>query len=89
MVISGYSMLNGLAQSNAAIIIATLRPFGERTAAGAGVNGIIAQTIARTNAVPARAIPFNLPPIQGLGTAGASRSSCRTSRAGRSGRWPL
>ncbi len=70
MTISGYSMLNGLAQSNSAILIVTLKPFDERTAPGSGVNGIIAQTIARTNAVPARVIPFNLPPIVGLGTAG-------------------
>jgi hydrophobe/amphiphile efflux-1 (HAE1) family protein len=70
MTISGYSMLNGLAQSNAAIVIVTLKPFDQRTTPATGVNGIIAQTIAATNAVPARVIPFNLPPIVGLGTAG-------------------
>jgi hydrophobe/amphiphile efflux-1 (HAE1) family protein len=70
MVISGYSLLSGLAQSNSAIIIATLKPFAERSAPGLDVNSLIAQTIARTNDVPARVIPFNLPPIQGLGTAG-------------------
>ncbi|NMJ40505.1 multidrug efflux RND transporter permease subunit [Roseomonas sp. JC162] len=70
MTISGYSMLNGLAQSNSAIIIVTLKPFSERTAPGTDVNALIRATLARTAAVPARVIPFNLPPIVGLGTAG-------------------
>jgi len=70
MVISGYSLLGGLAQSNSAIIIATLKPFAERAGPGLGVNAVIAEAVARTNDVPARVIPFNLPPIAGLGTAG-------------------
>ena len=70
MTISGYSMLNGLAQSNSSIIIVTLKPFDERKGAAMGVNALIAATVARTNEVPARVIPFNLPPIVGLGTAG-------------------
>jgi hydrophobe/amphiphile efflux-1 (HAE1) family protein len=70
MVISGYSLLSGLAQSNSAILIVTLKPFEERSGSGMDVNSLIAATVARTNEVPARVIPFNLPPIAGLGTAG-------------------
>jgi len=68
--ISGYSMLNGLAQSNSAFLIVTLKPFEERTAPEAGVNALIAAVARRTAEVPARIIPFNLPPIVGLGTGG-------------------
>ncbi|MBR0674114.1 efflux RND transporter permease subunit [Neoroseomonas soli] len=68
--ISGYSMLNGLAQSNTAFFIVTLKPFAERTAPGSDVNGLIAQVVRLTSGIPAQVIPFNLPPIIGLGTAG-------------------
>jgi hydrophobe/amphiphile efflux-1 (HAE1) family protein len=68
--IAGYSMLNGLAQSNSAFLIITLKPFDERTTPALGVNGIIAAIAQGTNEVAAQIIPFNLPPIIGLGTAG-------------------
>jgi multidrug efflux pump subunit AcrB len=68
--IAGYSMLNGLAQSNSAFLIITLKPFDERATPALGVNGIIAAIARGTAEVPAQIIPFNLPPIIGLGTAG-------------------
>jgi hydrophobe/amphiphile efflux-1 (HAE1) family protein len=68
--ISGYSMLNGLAQSNSAFLIVTLKPFDERTTPALGVDGIIRAIARDTAEVPAQIIPFNLPPIIGLGTAG-------------------
>jgi hydrophobe/amphiphile efflux-1 (HAE1) family protein len=68
--ITGYSMLNGLAQSNSAFLILTLEPFEERTTPALGVNGLIAAVARGTAAVPAQIIPFNLPPIIGLGTSG-------------------
>jgi hydrophobe/amphiphile efflux-1 (HAE1) family protein len=68
--ITGYSMLNGLAQSNSAFLILTLEPFDERTAPALGVNALIGAMARQTAAVPAQVIPFNLPPIIGLGTSG-------------------
>jgi hydrophobe/amphiphile efflux-1 (HAE1) family protein len=68
--ISGYSMLNGLAQSNTAFFILTLQPFDERTTPETGVNGLIAAVARDTADIPAQVIPFNLPPIIGLGTSG-------------------
>ena len=69
-VISGYSLLSGLAQSNSAFIIVSLESFEERTAAEAKVNGLLARVLRDTADVAAQVIPFNLPPIIGLGTAG-------------------
>ncbi|GGJ38466.1 efflux RND transporter permease subunit [Neoroseomonas lacus] len=68
--ITGYSMLNGLAQSNSAFLILTLEPFEERTTPSLSVNGLIATVARETAGVPALIIPFNLPPIIGLGTSG-------------------
>jgi hydrophobe/amphiphile efflux-1 (HAE1) family protein len=68
--ITGYSMLNGLAQSNTAFLILSLEPFHDRTAPGLDVNSLIAQVAQGTAEVPAQVIPFNLPPIIGLGTSG-------------------
>ncbi len=68
--ITGYSMLNGLAQSNSAFLILTLDPFDERTTPALRVNALVASMARQTAAVPAQIIPFNLPPIIGLGTAG-------------------
>jgi hydrophobe/amphiphile efflux-1 (HAE1) family protein len=68
--ITGYSMLNGLAQSNSAFLILTLDPFDERTTPALSVNGLIASMARGTAGVPALIIPFNLPPIIGLGTSG-------------------
>ncbi|TCT04607.1 efflux RND transporter permease subunit [Aquabacter spiritensis] len=66
-VVSGYSMLSGLAESNSAFFIVTLKPFKDRTV---GVNELLAQVAQETAEVPALVIPFNLPPIIGLGTGG-------------------
>jgi hydrophobe/amphiphile efflux-1 (HAE1) family protein len=69
-VISGYSLLAGLAQSNSAFVIVTLKPFEERMEAATKVNGLLAGVLRETAGVAAQVIPFNLPPIIGLGTAG-------------------
>ena len=66
-VVAGYSMLSGLAESNSAFFIVTLKPFKDRTV---GVNDLLAQVARETAEVPALVIPFNLPPIIGLGTGG-------------------
>ena len=68
--VSGFSQLSALAQSNSAFFIVTLAPFEERKAAEAKVNGLLAGVQRETADVAAQVIPFNLPPIIGLGTAG-------------------
>jgi len=67
---AGYSMLNGLALSNTGFMIVTLKPFGERAAPELGVNALMAQVARQTSGVAAQVIPYNLPPIIGLGTSG-------------------
>ena len=66
--IAGYSMLSGLAQSNNAFFIVTLKTFAERTAPEAKVDALLAGVIRATASVPAQVIPFAPPPIMGLGT---------------------
>ncbi|MFZ4407676.1 MAG: efflux RND transporter permease subunit [Paracraurococcus sp.] len=68
--IAGYSMLAGLAQSNSAFFIVTLKTFEERKAPEAKVDGLLRGVIRATAAVPAQIIPFAPPPIMGLGTGG-------------------
>jgi hydrophobe/amphiphile efflux-1 (HAE1) family protein len=68
--VSGFSMLNGLAQSNSAFFIVTLKTFSDRTAPEAKVNALLAAVARGTAEVPALVVPFNLPPIIGLGTGG-------------------
>ena len=67
----GYSMLNGLAQSNSAFMIALLKPFAEREDPSMQVNALLnsvrRQTIGMRQAV---VVPFNLPAIIGLSTTG-------------------
>ena len=68
----GYSTLDGLSKSNSAYFIVLLKPFDERTGAG---RGRAARSSPRCGPrVPAireaNIIPFNVPPIIGLGTSG-------------------
>ena len=67
----GYSFLSGLNQSNSAIIFATLKPFEERTGRNETVQAIIAKVRQEgARVLAANIIPFNLPPIIGLGSTG-------------------
>ena len=68
--VTGFSQLNALAQANSAFFIVNLEPFEDRKAAEAKVNGLLAGVLRETAGVAAQVIPFNLPPIIGLGTAG-------------------
>jgi hydrophobic/amphiphilic exporter-1 (mainly G- bacteria), HAE1 family len=69
LTVPGYSILDGAMQSNSAFLIARLKPFAERTSADLKVDAVIGRFAARTAAIPgARVMPFNLPPIIGLGT---------------------
>jgi hydrophobe/amphiphile efflux-1 (HAE1) family protein len=65
----GYSLIDGLAKSNGALLIVTLKPFAERKGAELSVNGIIAQLFRQFQGISeAMVFAYNLPPILGLGT---------------------
>lgn len=67
--VTGFSFVDGLSKSNSGFAIAIMKPFEERTDASMSVDASIAY--ARQHFAGLRAgiaFPFNLPPIQGLGT---------------------
>ncbi len=65
----GYSFIDGLAKSNSGFFIVVLKPFEERKTAGSSVQRIIPRLRQQFAAIrEANVIPFNLPPIIGLGT---------------------
>ncbi len=65
----GYSMIDGLTKSNSALLILTLKPFGERKSEALSADGIIARLTAQFQTIPqAIVFAYNLPPIIGLGT---------------------
>jgi hydrophobe/amphiphile efflux-1 (HAE1) family protein len=67
--VAGYSMLDGLAKSNGALLVITLKPFSERKTAELSVNGIIAKLAREFQGIrEAIVFAYNLPPIIGLGT---------------------
>ena len=68
--VSGYSLLDGLAQSNRALVIVALKPFAERKAANLSVFAALAEVNAAMQQVSAANVfAFNLPPIMGLGNS--------------------
>ncbi len=71
LTITGFSILDGAIESNAATVIGRLKPFDERPTADLKVDAVINRIAAQTAGLPsARVMPFNLPPIIGLGTGG-------------------
>jgi HAE1 family hydrophobic/amphiphilic exporter-1 len=71
LTVPGYSILDGTVQSNSAFVIGRLKPFAERTTPNLKADAVIARIARETAGIPtARVIPFNLPPIIGLGTGG-------------------
>ncbi len=67
--IVGYSMIDGIAQSNKSTFFVTLKPFADRNSAAESVWGVLGHLRADFVKLPAAiVIPFNLPPIIGLGT---------------------
>ncbi|MBC7905131.1 MAG: multidrug efflux RND transporter permease subunit [Rhodospirillaceae bacterium] len=68
----GFSMLNNLNQANSAFLIVSLKPFAERLEDAHGsVAAILKRLRAELSTLPeASVLPFNLPPIIGLGTSG-------------------
>ncbi len=69
--VTGYSLLDGAVKSNAAAVIGRLKPFQERSTPDLKVDAVINRIAAETIGLPsAQVMPFNLPPIVGLGTSG-------------------
>ena len=67
--VTGFSMIDGITKSNAAFAVIDMEPFEERTAPEdsvfAGIRGIAQQGAGIREAM---VLPFNVPPIPGLGT---------------------
>ncbi|MDX1542088.1 MAG: efflux RND transporter permease subunit, partial [Geminicoccaceae bacterium] len=69
--VGGYSLLTGAVSSNAALAIAVLEPWDERTAPELGLQSILGQAQAAFFAIPAATIfAFTPPAIPGLGSTG-------------------
>jgi HAE1 family hydrophobic/amphiphilic exporter-1 len=86
--VPGYSLLDGAVQSNAALIIGRLKPFEERTTPDLKANAVINRVATQSAAIPgAQVMPFNLPPIIGLGTGGGFEYQLKTCRADRRRNW--
>jgi hydrophobe/amphiphile efflux-1 (HAE1) family protein len=67
----GFSLLDGGNESNAAFLVAKLKPFGERSGSGDSAQALIRRIFALgTQIRTATVVPFNLPPIIGLSTSG-------------------
>ena len=71
LAVPGYSIIDGVVQSNSVFILGRLKPFEERQTPDLKVDAVI-ERFARESAsiASARVMPFNLPPIIGLGTGG-------------------
>ncbi|MCW3473041.1 efflux RND transporter permease subunit [Limobrevibacterium gyesilva] len=69
--IVGFSLLDGGAQSNAAFMVARLKPFADRTAASDKAQAVIGRVFGAAQQIRSAVVfPFNLPPIIGLSTSG-------------------
>jgi hydrophobe/amphiphile efflux-1 (HAE1) family protein len=67
----GYSLLDSGVESNAAFMVAKLKPFADRTAAADSAQALIGRTFASAQQIrTATVFPANLPPIIGLSTQG-------------------
>ena len=83
--IVGYSLIDGINQSNKATFFVALDPFDDRHSEAESVWGVLDQLRADFLKLPAAiVIPFNLPPIIGLGT-GAGFEYQLQSYSGRAG----
>jgi multidrug efflux pump len=67
----GYSFLDNFSPSNSAFMVATLQPFADRTKLGDSAQALIAKVFGAGQQIrTATVLPFNLPPVIGLGTSG-------------------
>ena len=87
--IVGFSLLDGGNEPNAAFVVMRLKPFADRTAAADSAQAVIGRVFGAAQQVrAANVFPFNLPPIIGLSTSGASNTSWRIWRAAILWKWP-
>ncbi len=71
LAIVGFSLLDGSAQSNAAFMVARLKPFADRTTAADRAQAVIGRVFGASQGIRSAVVfPFNLPPIIGLSTSG-------------------
>ena len=71
LAIVGFSLIDGGAQSNAAFMVARMKPFADRHAAGDSVFAAIGRLYGAAAGIrQANVFAFNIPPIIGLGTGG-------------------
>ncbi len=71
MSVGGYSLLQGAVIPNGALLIAALKPWSERDTPELSIRGILSKLRPKLAAIPtATIIPFNPPPIPGLGNTG-------------------
>ena len=69
--IVGFSILDGAAESNAAFVVARLKPFADRPGPANSVQALIGRMFGMSQQImSANVFPFNLPPIIGLSTGG-------------------
>jgi multidrug efflux pump subunit AcrB len=68
--VSGYSLIDGLAQSNRALVVVALKPFAERRDRSLSVFAALDELNKAFRQIPsANVFAFNLPPIMGLGNS--------------------
>jgi hydrophobe/amphiphile efflux-1 (HAE1) family protein len=71
LAIVGFSLIDGGAQSNAAFLVARMKPFADRTATQDSVFAAIGRLFGAAQGIrQANVFAFNIPPIIGLGTGG-------------------
>ncbi len=71
LTVPGYSIIDSTVQSNSVFVIGRLKPFEERTSPDLKVQAVINRLAVKSAPIAAaRVMPFNLPPIIGLGTSG-------------------
>ena len=79
----GYSFIDGLAKSNSAFLVVLLKPFEERKDPAMSAGALIARLRAEFARIPSAAvIPFNVPPIIGLGTGSGFEFQLQDLRGG-------
>jgi hydrophobic/amphiphilic exporter-1 (mainly G- bacteria), HAE1 family len=69
--INGFSIIDGVNESNAGFIVPLLKPFADRTGAADSAQALIGRVFAEGREIRSgNVIAFNLPPIIGLSTTG-------------------
>ena len=69
--IVGFSILDGVSEPNAALLVPTLKPFADRVGAVNSAQALVARVFREGQEIrAANVIPFNVPPILGLSTTG-------------------